>query len=435
MITSTIGRIFLEAYNKEYTTQYDAKTFFLEKFYPLFFDHDKQMMYVINSPFVQQLPSCRDCIMGKKNFEDKSKRKERLETFLEKVSTNDADASIAVGYAAQGFANGTSGQVTSMPSQISADDIYLSWIGAALGVKTEKEYTILFYNDDILLDIYKGWHLYRKALDETPMLDGNKINAWNAQWLIHYYDDMEYDEEDPFENYNPYGQSDTNGIFGVTLPRWTKVLELISDKVTDSKVLGYVYIYSKVNTTIGFIPFDLKGIKMPIQLYEKLFGIADRGIAEALWGTAFGFCTACTKGVIGVEAMEPKGLRPYITRGTMPKTAKNEEQTINYNVYKTWLLAMLNNDALWDKSQQLAHLLMEASTDKSKEISTKSKNLVNNVLGSTNKKQFINCITEIVPLVSDKKTLTDIVRDIHNMPNDNVPYFLTLLRFQYATND
>lgn len=36
MITSNIGKIFLDAYNEEYGTNYDARTFFLEQFYPLF---------------------------------------------------------------------------------------------------------------------------------------------------------------------------------------------------------------------------------------------------------------------------------------------------------------------------------------------------------------------------------------------------------------
>lgn len=38
MITSAIGKMFLEAYNEEYGTHYDARTFFIEQFYPLFFD-------------------------------------------------------------------------------------------------------------------------------------------------------------------------------------------------------------------------------------------------------------------------------------------------------------------------------------------------------------------------------------------------------------
>lgn len=36
MVTSIIGKIFLEAYNARYTTSYSAEQFFLEIFYPLF---------------------------------------------------------------------------------------------------------------------------------------------------------------------------------------------------------------------------------------------------------------------------------------------------------------------------------------------------------------------------------------------------------------
>lgn len=32
--------MFLEIYNETYGTNYDARTFFVEKFYPLFFDHN-----------------------------------------------------------------------------------------------------------------------------------------------------------------------------------------------------------------------------------------------------------------------------------------------------------------------------------------------------------------------------------------------------------
>ena len=50
MITSNIGKIFLDAYNEKYGTSYDARTFFLEQFYPLFFDQNKYMMTAGNSP-------------------------------------------------------------------------------------------------------------------------------------------------------------------------------------------------------------------------------------------------------------------------------------------------------------------------------------------------------------------------------------------------
>ena len=93
---------------------------------------------------------------------------------------------------------------------------------------------------------------------------------------------------------------------------------------------------------------------------------------------------------------------------------------------------MLNNEGLWDKSQKMADLLMAASTDNNKKISTKSSNLVDNALKAINKKQFINAITDVIPMVSDVDSLVGIVKDVNDMPSDNVPYFLTLVRFQYA---
>lgn len=94
---------------------------------------------------------------------------------------------------------------------------------------------------------------------------------------------------------------------------------------------------------------------------------------------------------------------------------------------------MLNNDDLWEKSQKLAELINEASSDKDKSISTKRKNLVDALLGATNKKQFVEAATEVVPFVGEIEEFKGIVKEIHGMPTDNVPYFLTLLRFQYKT--
>lgn len=96
---------------------------------------------------------------------------------------------------------------------------------------------------------------------------------------------------------------------------------------------------------------------------------------------------------------------------------------------------MLNNDELWVKSQKLASLLNEASSDKEKSVSTKRGNMVNTVLASVNKKQFVASISEIMPFLTedDRKSMIEIVKDVHVMPSDNVPYFLTLVRFQYKT--
>ena len=430
MITSNIGKIFLDAYNEEYGTSYDARTFFLEQFYPLFFDQNKQMMYVINSPFVQQLPSCRDCIKGIKSFEDIEQRAKRLNAFIEKVENNDADMSIARGYASLDIAAPTSGQVTNLKLPNSQEESYASWIGDALGVGVQGGFSILFSKKEILLDIFEGWKLYRKCLNETSMLKGNQINTWNGQWLSHYYDPREYDADMPLAGYSPYN-TNKDGIINIDTQTWTKILIAVSKKYRNAQILGYIYSIGKTNKTIGFIPFDLTQIRRPIHLYEKIFGMSNGRNVESLWGTAIGFKTACTYGAIGIKAMEPKGLRDYVYKGKQPKA--HNYDNINYNVYIIWIYAMLNNDELWEKSQELAKLLNEASSDKDKSISTKRKNLVETMLNATNKKQFIAAATEVVSFIGKLDEFKGIVKEIHGMPTDNVPYFLTLLRFQYKT--
>ena len=430
MITSNIGKIFLDAYNEKYGTSYDARTFFLEQFYPLFFDQNKYMMTAGNSPLENPKLSWDDMIKGKKSFETPEQRKIRFEKLIKKIEESEADASIARGYASLDVAATTSGQVTDLKLPNSQEEIYASWIGDALGIGVQGGFSILFSNKEILLDIFEGWKLYRTSLNETTMLKGNQINTWNGQWLSHYYDPREYDADMPLAGYSPYN-TNKDGIINIDTQTWTKILIGISKKYRNAQILGYIYSIGQTNTTIGFIPFDLTQIRLPIHLYEKIFGMSNGRNAESLWGTAIGFKTACTYGAIGIKAMEPKGLRDYVYKGKQPKA--HNYDNINYNVYIIWIYAMLNNDELWEKSQELAKLLNEASSDKDKSISTKRKNLVETMLNATNKKQFIAAAAEVVSFIGKKDEFKGIVKEIHGMPTDNVPYFLTLLRFQYKT--
>ena len=430
MITSNIGKIFLDAYNEEYGTSYDARTFFLEQFYPLFFDQNKYMMTAGNSPLENPKLSWDDMIKGKKPYETPEQRKSRFEKMIKKTDKSEADMSIARGYASLDIAAPTSGQVTNLKLPNSQEESYASWIGDALGVGVQGGFSILFSKKEILLDIFEGWKLYRKCLNETSMLKGNQINTWNGQWLSHYYDPREYDADMPLAGYSPYN-TNKDGIINIDTQTWTKILIAVSKKYRNAQILGYIYSIGKTNKTIGFIPFDLTQIRRPIHLYEKIFGMSNGRNAESLWGTAIGFKTACTYGAIGIKAMEPKGLRDYVYKGKQPKA--HNYDNINYNVYIIWIYAMLNNDELWEKSQELAKLLNEASSDKDKSISTKRKNLVETMLNATNKKQFIAAATEVVSFIGKKDEFKGIVKEIHGMPTDNVPYFLTLLRFQYKT--
>ncbi len=429
MITATIGRIFLDAYNKKFGTRYNAKSFFLEVYHPMFFDSSKYLQWVQNSPFVQMKKG------QKVETLTPEERHEKLQDFIQKVDACKApDASIAPGFPAseeKEFAT-TSGQVTSLNQTTASDDIYLSWFGSSLGVGLQGGVSILFSEPSILLILYEGWKLYRIVLNENERLKGNQVNTWNGQWLAHYYDKGHFYPEQPMAGFSPF-ETKSNEM-SIATQSWTKVMICLSQQFERPKMIGYVYNLGQTNTTIGFIPFSLDYIRKPIQLYTKLFGLEEGKNAEELWGTEKGLRACCQKGVIGIEAMQPKGLSQYMTseKNEGVKIPKfNDKQTINFHTYQIWLLAMLNNEKLWNKSIEFAQVL-QAYVNKDKKLSTKRGNLVKNILASNSKKTFIAAITEIVPDVENFTKVEENVKVINMMPNDNVPYYLTLIRFQYA---
>lgn len=426
MITSVIGRIFLDAYNEREHTGYDAKTFFIEKYYPLFFDGNKYMQWVQNSPFVQMKSG------QKVETLSSDERREKLEELICKIQNGTKDASVAIGYSAsdeKGYAT-TSGQVTSLEIKVTHDEVYLSWIGASLGVGVKGGLSILFSNPLLLLSIYDGWAFYRAALDNNQKLKGNQIASWNGQWLAHRYDKRAFDAENPMADFNPY-VSDKDASMSVAVQSWTKILINLSQNFSGQNLLGYVYSLGQTNITVGFIPFILSEIRCPIDLYIRFFGMKNRRQAEELYGTAFGFDRACQAGAIGLKALEPKGLKDYMEKGKLPKYTDNEEQTIKFHTYQTWIMAMLNNEDLWVQSESFAHVLKEYSAG-SKNAKTDRTNKVKALLGTLNKKEFIRNLTEIISEAGDVSKLMETAKLVNDMPADNVPYFLTLIRFHYA---
>ena len=426
MITSVIGRIFLDAYNEREHTGYDAKTFFIEKYYPLFFDGNKYMQWVQNSPFVQMKSG------QKVETLSSDERREKLEELICKIQNGTKDASVAIGYSAsdeKGYAT-TSGQVTSLEIKVTHDEVYLSWIGASLGVGVKGGLSILFSNPLLLLSIYDGWAFYRAALDNNQKLKGNQIASWNGQWLAHRYDKRAFDAENPMADFNPY-VSDKDASMSVAVQSWTKILINLSQNFSGQNLLGYVYSLGQTNITVGFIPFILSQIRRPIDLYIRFFGMKNWRQAEELYGTAFGFDRACQAGAIGLKALEPKGLKDYMEKGKLPKYTDNEEQTIKFHTYQTWIMAMLNNEDLWVQSESFAHVLKEYSAG-SKNAKTDRTNKVKALLGALNKKDFIRNLTDIISEAGDVSKLMETAKLVNDMPADNVPYFLTLIRFHYA---
>jgi hypothetical protein len=423
MIAANIGKIFLDAYNDKFKTHYSAKEFFVEMYFSLFFDHGKYMQWITNSPFVQGI---------KKGVPPNSEeRKSKLQTLIDKITNIEADASIAIGFPSLDFNASTSGQITNLNLPLKEADVYLSWIGSGLGIGVQSGLSLMFSNKQILLDLFEGWQVYRDFLNNTPGLRGNQINTWNGQWIAHRYDKLSYDVANPTASFNPFGAMKDGGM-EVNTQSWTKVLIGIARNYPETSLTAYVYSLGQTNITVGFVPFELPRIRQPFELFEKYFGTTNRENVEKLFGTAIGFTKACQMGAIGVNALEPKGFRDCMEEGVVPKyNPTDEEKAINFNTYQIWLLAMLNNEQLWEKAQQIATTLNTYSLSDKNAKKVKSQE-VTNLLSSVNKKQFIESLIEIVKGSSEADQFAEIAEIVHTMPMDNVPYFLTLIRFQYA---
>ncbi len=452
MMTSVIGKKFLKLYNSKCNTNYSAEDFFLNVFYPMFFGKNKYMMTAGNSPLENPKISWKDIILGKNNkaYDTLEEKEERLKKLLEKINTGVPDASTAVGYPVKDIFGKTSGQVSNIDYITSSEDIYMSWVGAALGIGIKNKrflvndvdfrvgaalgigikggVSILFEEEQILWDIFEGWGFYRKMLEETNLLKGNQIDTWNGQWLSHKYSD-DFDEEYPMDNFFPMNTQ--KEIFEINTQNWTQIIYGISRLKLPNRLVGYVYSVGQTNTTLGFLPFDLAEIRRPFDLYLKFFGEEDFQVVKSLYGNDKSFMNLCQLGIIGVKALRPKGLKQYFENGEIPKYSDNKDKIIINNTYLIWLMAMLNNQDLWDKSQLFAKTLCEFASQNKKAKTDKS-NSVNELLKSKNKITFIDSLTKIVQETENTEIMTEMAMLINLMPNDNVPYFLTLLRFQYA---
>lgn len=431
MIAANIGKVFLCAYNEKHKSNYSAKEFFVDIYYDIFYNHNKYLMSAGNSPLENPKISWDKMRSGKIPYESIEKRKERFFKTIDKIENEKADASIAIGFPSLDVTATTSGQITNMELPLKEEEVYLSWIGSGFGIGVQSGLSMFFDNKQILLDIYEGWEYYRGYLNKLPELRGNQINTWNGQWISHRYNVDTYDELKPLASFDPFNTM-KNGDLEIKTQSWLKVLIGIARNYPDSTITAYVYSLGQTNITVGFIPFELPKIRVPFDLYTKYFGTTNKNLLEDLFGSAIGFTKACQMGAIGVNALEPKGFRDSLDKGVIPKYNDDEEKRINFNTYKIWLLSMLNNEELWEQSIQVATALnMYSSSDKNAK-KTKSQE-VTNLLKSINRKQFIEGITSIVSQDSALLAVfVESVKLVHAMPIDNVPYFLTLIRFQYA---
>lgn len=517
MITVNIGRIFLAAYNSKYKKNLSAKDFFEKEYFELFFNHKKYLVWPQNSPFVQGVSSSkngeygigetikdqdgntlkfdtskslekyleenvhsRNDILELKNASLKGvkilktlneyERNVMLEAFHDKVddslAANDIDASIAIGYQAsevKEYAT-TSGLVSDIDIKTEKDEVYLSWIGSGLSVGVSGGLSILFDMKEILLKVYDGWKVYRNFLNDPTLqrLAGNKITSWNGQWLSYAF------SGDYRENFD-FASLDNVGFFKVEKAatiietvKWSRLFFNLSSQFPNQTCMGYVFSFGQMNKTLGFYPFKLQHARKLVMYYKTLFGdspaLRDTKYYENMFGIHIK--RACELGAIGIQALEPEGLRKYFDKDKMPNLKKSsisqkkgqsneefaaieqetenkdyENKVIPFRTYKTWLLAMItkNKEEMSDYTQSIAKAIYVYRVG-DKKGSTKKANITKNLLSSKSKKYFLDVLSDIIPDVDQEnlQVFKELRDRVHLMNNEDFGYFVVLLKFDYA---
>lgn len=431
MITAVVGKTFLKAYNEKYGKSFSPKEFFEKEYWELFYRHPKYMQWITNSPFVQMKSGQKPHLLTD------DERQEKLENLFEKAEKDIPDASFALGFPASEVKEyaSTSGLVSDVLIPSDEDEVYLSWIGSGLGIGVAGGFTILFDNPVITLETYEGWKVYRKYLNDAVLekLRGNQINTWNGQWLT-------YSLGQAFQEDFDFSILTNEGIFKIdtTLAEantinWSQLFFSLSQHFPKAEMMGYVYGFGQTNKTIGFIPFQLKSGSRVKDVYRQLFGgvYSNPKEFESLFGMHIK--RACELGSIGMKALQPDSLKKYMT-DSKNLSFNKEEDTINYQAYKTWLVAMLskNKEEITDYTLDLAKAIQKYRAGGTK---LDRKTLIEKELfASTSKKGFIEALTKMVKDLEgeDLLTIKKLKDEVHLMTNEEYSYFCTLLKFDYA---
>ncbi|UII33152.1 hypothetical protein LVD17_04840 [Fulvivirga ulvae] len=432
MITSVVGRTFLNAYNEQYGKTYSPKEFFEKEYWQLFYNYPKYMQWVTNSPFVQMRSGQKPHLLND------VERVEKLEALYEKANKEVPDASFALGFPAsesKEYAS-TSGLVSDLAIPVNEEEVYLSWIGSGLGIGVAGGFTILFDNPAITLQTFEGWKVYRKYLNDPTLekLRGNQVNTWNGQWLSYSMNPQEYDSDfDLFELTQQGIFKVDASLAEVNTVNWSQLFFSLSQQFFKVEMMGYVYGFGQTNKTIGFIPFQFKSGSDIKEVYKQLFGgkYSNPKEFESLFGMHIK--RACELGSIGLLALRPEGLKKYLKEGKN-LSFKKDEDLINYQAYKTWLMAMLskNKEEIKDYTLELAKTIQKYRSGGTK---LDRKTLIEKELfASPSKRGFIEALTKMVKDLEgdDLITIKKLKDEVHLMTNEEYGYFCTLLKFDYA---
>ena len=426
MYTAYIGKRLIELVNKREQKQHTAASFYKDVYYPLFFDDDRFLQHVNNSKFDQAYKQ------QKKTPLTTEVRAQALTAQLEKIEKESPDGSFYLGGAAADPTAGTSGQVNNLVIEIPPEDVYASWVGAALGIGINGGLNLLVDSDQVILALYEGWQWYRRYMQETPALKAHQVNTWNGWWLINAFRPR-YNPASPFGSGQPLVDT-KDGVINLRTQPWIQVIFALAQKL-EKPTTAYVYAMSQMNTTLGFVQLQLNEIKYEIDLYNKLVGetagLNNKSLSE-IYETQFGFERACLQGAIGLRALEPAKLREYMPSFKGPaKPFKNVQENHLFKVYEIWIIAMLNNEQLLQKAQDLGETLTQLSSgERGKKTNSQ---LVSNFLNSSSRRELVTCATKLIEEAPGAALqLDEACNELVKLPKQDFPLFMALLRLKYA---
>ena len=436
MYTSYIGKKFLKLYREKYNKpdDYSARQFFDEVQFPLFFQDNSHLLHVGNSPFFQK-PKEEDIVKhGGKSLA-------QYNNLANNIENDTPNMGIYVGFAAKDMEGTTSGQLTSMNFNISSEDMYASWIGESLGIGVSGAFVMLINEDEVILSLFNGWQYYRKYLQQTPQLKDKQIETWNGHWLCHSFS-KNFNTQQPLNNFS-VETTEVQGNIAIPTQKWSQVLFALSKKYTNRVLTVYAYNLSQTNTTLGFINVHLPDIRRLYELRDKLFLnqenviLADDEIEKL--ETFFNFKSACKLGTIGLKALEPAKLREFMPKGSVifaqGKDFKfsDENSYLIYQLYKIWIIAMLNKTELLQLASDVATALLDFENEPNNRGKKDLTTISEDVRTATNIKGFIDKLTAILEKkAANADIFKSVVEQTLKMPSDNFPLFATLIRFEYT---
>lgn len=425
MYTSYIGQKFLEIYNRRANTAYSAAEFFDSIMFPLFFNDERHLMHVANSPFFQTPPEkeLKQSALTKSVYQyQKLKWKISLVT---EAATANADASIYVGFAANGPEQTTAGQVSNLRWKITSDELYASWIGNALAIRVEGSQCLLLNSEPVLWHLFQGWQVYRNYIKPVKAMEGRQIETWNGYWLAK--GGLRKVVSPPLKG----GKLDTYP--------WIEVIAKILQWHAGEILPAYIFSLGQTNTTYGFINIHLPQLKRLSEarhaIKKTLLSLEDE--SDAMFWERYepelSLRAVCQLGEIGLRGLQPKDYSQMMELNKVKINAKNRHTFANI---QTWILAMLNNKSDLQKlaADLATELVVAESTGSGKDRGKTSDASETKALFDA--KGLTNFVTALADFLEKRSAAADVCRAVVNqsirIPAEQFPLFRALLRFEYV---